>query len=56
MHKSYIVNFKFVQNIVGTEVVLKDDVKLSIGRKYYKLVKEQYREIYQMLQYYLVFD
>ena len=44
VHKSYIVNFKFVQNIVGTEVVLKDDVKLSIGRKYYKLVKEQYRE------------
>ena len=44
VHKSYIVNYKFVQNIVGTEVVLKDDVKLSIGRKYYKLVKDQYRE------------
>lgn len=44
VHKSYMVNFKFVANIVGTELVLKDNTKLPIGRKYYKLVKEQYRE------------
>lgn len=44
VHKSYMVNYKFIANIVGTEVVLKDNVKLPVGRKYYKLVKEQYRE------------
>ena len=44
VHKSYIVNLKFVANIVGTELVLRDDTKIPIGRKYYKLVKEQYRE------------
>lgn len=44
VHKSYIVNFKFVSSIVGTELVLKDNTKLPIGRKYYKTVKEQYRD------------
>lgn len=44
VHKSYIVNYKYVSNIVGTELMLNNNLNIPIGRKYYKQVKEQFRE------------
>ena len=34
IHKSYVVNKKFIKEIKGQEVILKDQTSLPIGRKY----------------------
>ena len=44
VHKSYLVNFKYILRVAGTEIILKDNTKLPIGRKYCETVREQYRK------------
>ena len=42
IHKSYMVNFKYISKIEGDDIVLKDDTVIKIGR-HYKSVKELYK-------------
>ncbi|WP_443988872.1 LytTR family transcriptional regulator DNA-binding domain-containing protein [Faecalibacillus intestinalis] len=41
MHKSYIINKRFIQEIKNQEVILKEQTHLPIGRSYKESLKEQ---------------
>lgn len=40
VHKSYVVNKNYVQNINNQEIVLKDKTKLPVGRSYKNIIME----------------
>lgn len=41
IHKSYIINKRFIQEIKNQEVILKEQTHLPIGRSYKESLKEQ---------------
>lgn len=41
IHKSYVVNFNYLKLIDGNQFVLRNNVKLPIGKSYRKLVSEK---------------
>ena len=41
IHKSYIINKRFIQEIKNQEVILKEQTNLPIGRSYKESLKEQ---------------
>ena len=40
VHKSYIVNFAYVKEIVGNELILEQDIHIPIGEKYRDAINE----------------
>ena len=41
IHKSYVVNKQFIQEVKNQEVILKEQTHLPIGRSYKESLKEQ---------------
>ena len=41
IHKSYVVNKRFIQEVKNQEVILKEQTHLPIGRSYKESLKEQ---------------
>lgn len=44
VHKSYLVNYKNIADLKSGEIILKNNEKVPVGRKYYETVKNEYRE------------
>ena len=45
VHKSYLVNYKYVSELKGTGVKMKNtEMEIPVGRKYYDISKKEYKE------------
>lgn len=45
VHKSYIVNFAYVKEIVGNELILEQDIHIPIGEKYRDAINEAMKAV-----------